>query len=373
MSHVRAFTLLELLVVIGIVAVLAGMLMPMVAISQRSSKRTATLTVLHKVDTAVRLFRSEIGAFPYQLDDTDPFRNHLGYQIGTAITPANLTKVAADARAAEAQYAYTTTSHVEGGVTAFGFRKSNIKPLWVGGTDRRDAATGSQCWNGSATVWRTNPQERLATAATLNRMAGELARLEIFAGNVDVAGLVVPNGVSAAGTPLSPSIGFDRSGSLLLPGAAATSRSCPGFASDYLHGELDGRYRDSANWQILDAYGKPLVYVSRIHNGGRFNRVTMFGSVIQTLDLREYGLQRRGRTGLAPIDPETGKALVAHPDRLPDPANLQHSDRRSYAARGFEYDFELWSAGPDQGFDWMRNSSSNRDNIPCVAYDRSLP
>ncbi|MBN8525499.1 MAG: type II secretion system protein [Planctomycetes bacterium] len=387
MNRRAAFTLIELLVAVGVVALLATMLMPVMALAQRSAKRSATVAVMHKVDTAIRLFRGEIGAYPYLLDYDDPRRNHLGYAIGSRITTAALKDVRDDAAAAEAKYAYDCTGTTESGtITAFAFRKANIRPLWkkVSGvwTDLRDAAAGTSydTWNK-----RTNPNERLATAATLNRMAGELARLEIFAGNVDVAGLVVANGVDGTGAALSPSIGKDNSGSLLLPGSAAKSRGRPGWAEDYLQGELEARYRDTAadnlngNWRILDAYGNPLVYVSQVHEGGRFSRVHMFTSLVQTLRLRDYGLQRRGRIGLGlldaagttPLDPETNTALATTAG-LPDLANRMHSDRRTYAGPGYEYDIELWSAGPDRSFAWMRDDPANRDNIANAPYDRGI-
>ena len=109
-----------------------------------------------------------------------------------------------------------------------------------------------------------------------------------------------------------------------------------------------------------------------MHEGGRFARTYMFQSVVYSCDLRTYGLHRRGRIALAPIDPLSGTALAATTG-LPDPGNLRHSDRRTYAAPGYEGDFELWSAGPDREFDWMRDDPRNVDNIPCAAYDKALP
>lgn len=96
----------------------------------------------------------------------------------------------------------------------------------------------------------------------------------------------------------------------------------------------------------------------------------MWGYVISP---RDYGMQGLGRTSLAPLDAFTGKPLVAHPTRLPDPTNPRHSDRRFYAPRGLELEFELWSAGPDGRADWMRDAAANRDNVPLNNYDGSLP
>jgi hypothetical protein len=52
-----------------------------------------------------------------------------------------------------------------------------------------------------------------------------------------------------------------------------------------------------------------------------------------------------------------------------DPAT---ADRRFWAGPGFEFDFELWSAGPDGRFAWGRAEAMNKDNIGLYAYDRRL-
>ncbi len=262
MTRRGGFTLVELLVVMGVLSLLATMLMPMLMTAQRSAKRTATQAVLNKVDTAVRLFRGETGAFPYVLDYDDPRRNYLSYNIGTTIAATDLAKVQADATAAEAKYAYDCTGMVENPpFTVFTYRRSNVRPLWlkVSGvwTDLRDAPAGTSydTWNK-----RTNPNERLATAASLNRMAGELARLEIFAGNVDVAGLVVANGVDGSGAALSPSIGKDNSGTLLLPAPRVGSMSLNRDAS------MTGKISSFHLSDTRSREGRPRITVSPISN-----------------------------------------------------------------------------------------------------------
>ncbi len=85
-----------------------------------------------------------------------------------------------------------------------------------------------------------------------------------------------------------------------------------------------------------------------------------------------YGLAPIGRTSLRARDPATGVGLPADGDRLPDPDDLWRSDRRFYAAPGFELEFELWSAGPDGRFAWMRDEAANRDNVAGDLYDQGL-
>lgn len=362
MRRTGAFTLMELLIVMGILSLLASMLMPMLGLAKRSANRTATQAVMHKVDTAVRLFRSEMGVYPYQLSYADPWSNRLFYSLGTTIDPTDLGNLQTDAATAEAKYAYYTAKDASSGdqvenlagppaVSVFAFRRADIHPIWSGSTNQRDSTD--------------NPNDRLAMAVVLNRMAGELARLEVFAGNVDVTGLKIADAKTSTGAPYFS--GRDNSGSKLLTSPQSAGKA--GWADNYLRGELEKRYQQGE--AIIDAYGKPLVFISQIHEGARFSRTYMFKSVVYQCDLRTYGLHRRCRTGLARIDPLTGATLSASAG-LPDPAVPTHSDRRTYAATGYESDIEIWSAGPDRAFAWMRDDAANRDNIACAPYDKAL-
>lgn len=374
----RAFTLVELLVVLAILATLMTMLMPIVTMAKRSSERTATTAVMHKVDTAARLFRNEIGAYPWQqsyadIDAGEPWSNRLAYQLGSDIDTVNdLPLVRQDAADAAARYSYECTLSTDGSgnpianepatMSVFAFRKADIMRTWSGSGPYTDISDNKNTSNGLY-----NPNERAAKAAVLNRMAAELARIEVHAGNIAVSGLHLADLTNPAGTVVAT--GRDNSGSRLLPTPASSAR--PGWANDYLLGEVEARYRNGE--AMLDAWGMPLVFVSQVHEGGRFARTYLFSSVVYRMDLRPYQLNRRGRSVLAAIDPATGTALAANPPALPDPATLRHSDRRAYAAPGYDIDFELWSAGPDRLFGWMRDDVRNTDNVPLIRYDRNLP
>lgn len=372
-----AFTLIELLVVISILVILMTMLMPIIGIAKRSSERTATTAVMHKIDTAARLFRNEIGAYPWQrayadIDSGEIWTNRLAYQLGQNIDTTNdLPKLRQDADAAAARYTYecsvsgsTVTEPSAATLGTFAFRRADIQRTWW--------------WSGSA--WQdksdntstsysilVNRNERAAKAAVLNRMAAELARVEVFAGNPEVTGLRLDDIRNPAGTLIAT--GRDNSSTQLIAAPASATR--PGWANDYLLGEIEARYRSGD--AILDAWGMPLILISQIHEGARFSRTYLFSSVVYSCNLRQYSLHRRGRTLLAEIDPVAGTALTVNPPYLPDLANLHHSDRRYYAAPGYELDVELWSAGPDRQFSWMRDDPRNRDNTALSAYDRALP
>lgn len=373
----HGFTLVELLVVMAILAALAAMLTPIVTLAKRQSERTATTAVMHKVDTAVRLFRNEVGAYPWQqsyadIDGGESWTNRLGYQLGADIDTVNdLPLVRQDAHDAAGRYGYACSVNLSTGVVtepsaaalgAFAYRSSRIyrtfawiSPSWQDITNNTNSSR--------ATV---NPYETLAKSAVLNRIAAELARVHVHAGNPWLTGtrievMTYPNSTS--------STLVDHTGAQLLGSPASAAKA--GWAHDYLLGEVDKRHRNGD--AILDAWGMPLIYVGRTLEGGRFSRTYLFNSVVYHLPLRMYGLHRRGRTSLERLDPVSGTPLAADPPALPDPTTPIVSDRRFYAAPGFAYDIELWSAGPDRSFAWMRPDPRNRDNVALAPYDRGIP
>ena len=101
----------------------------------------------------------------------------------------------------------------------------------------------------------------------------------------------------------------------------------------------------------------------------------MQGNGLTQLNSIDFGLQALGRTSLNAerIDRTTGNPVIADPPRLPDLADMRHSDRRSYAPSGLELEFELWSAGPDGRADWMRDGPGNADNVSLSPYDAKVP
>jgi hypothetical protein len=148
------------------------------------------------------------------------------------------------------------------------------------------------------------------------------------------------------------------------------SAARPGWAGDYLDGELERRH--VAGEAVLDAWKRPLLYVCQVNEG-----VTVpirRGAWMATMaSARSMGLNPVGRTTLAATDTVTGEAVLPDPVRYPDLAQPRHSDRRFYAPRYGELEFELWSAGPDGLAEWMRDAPVNNDNISMQVYDKALP
>jgi len=321
------FTLIELIMVIGIIAALLALSLPLLGLAQREAKKGATKVTMAKVDTAIRLFRSEIGSYPWQPAYADlasgaAWDNRLYWHIGTDISAADLDTLRNESVAAALVY-------------------------------RRDVATPDprafRSTDGAGDTWM------------LNTMASERARLAIFAGNTNVATPVLDPAYVASW----PAV-YRRTMPTTPLLSAPTSR---GWARDLLVGEIPRSHRSGD--AILDAWGRPLLYVGQVVEGMVASPSDgMWGAVIIP---ENYGMQAQGRTTLAPFDAFTAKPLTVDPVRLPDLANLRHSDRRFYAPRSLELEFELWSAGPDGRAEWMRDAAVNRDNVPLYNYDGSLP
>jgi prepilin-type N-terminal cleavage/methylation domain-containing protein len=73
----RAFTLVEMLVVISIIAVLAALLIPAVMIALRTARNAAIALEIKQIDTAVEAYRLEKGDYPPNFRDVNIVRRHI--------------------------------------------------------------------------------------------------------------------------------------------------------------------------------------------------------------------------------------------------------------------------------------------------------
>ncbi|MGN6726721.1 MAG: type II secretion system protein, partial [Tepidisphaeraceae bacterium] len=63
------FTLVELLIVIGIIAILVGILLPVAGRVRVAAKRTQTLATMSKIEQACEQYYSAFGAYPGTFDN----------------------------------------------------------------------------------------------------------------------------------------------------------------------------------------------------------------------------------------------------------------------------------------------------------------
>jgi prepilin-type N-terminal cleavage/methylation domain-containing protein len=86
----RGFTLIEMLVVVAIVVLLAGLLLPMVVRSYRVAERTRLRADLNTVATALDAYRADFGDYPRPTDNVDSRGAVILARALVALGPATL-------------------------------------------------------------------------------------------------------------------------------------------------------------------------------------------------------------------------------------------------------------------------------------------
>ena len=66
----RGFTLIEMLVVIGIIAVLAAIILPVYSRAQEKARQADCISHLHAVAVAIKMYRMDEGKYPQQYNKT---------------------------------------------------------------------------------------------------------------------------------------------------------------------------------------------------------------------------------------------------------------------------------------------------------------
>jgi prepilin-type N-terminal cleavage/methylation domain-containing protein len=69
----RGFTIVEMLTVMGIIAILIGLLVPALSQVKDFAKQVQQKSQFHSIDVALELFKAEFGTYPESYDNVDPF------------------------------------------------------------------------------------------------------------------------------------------------------------------------------------------------------------------------------------------------------------------------------------------------------------
>jgi prepilin-type N-terminal cleavage/methylation domain-containing protein len=72
-DRTRGFTIVEMLTVMGIIAILIGLLVPALNQVKDYAKQVQQRSQFHSIDVALELFKAEFGTYPESYDNIDPF------------------------------------------------------------------------------------------------------------------------------------------------------------------------------------------------------------------------------------------------------------------------------------------------------------
>lgn len=405
-----------MLIVVGIIAILMSMSMPLIAMASRTAKRTTTLSILNTTEAAINLFRSDMRVFPHQAvyPDAGPaspffagqFVNRLAAQVGTAISIGDAEKVRLDIEAATSAYRYdvvlenTPEQNTGAYFIDWSASQATAGPLAINATNILWETLSGR--GNTVHIWgQGDPRlmdgngkrgaNNVPTAMMVNRMFQERARRALLGGYLEVKGtqafLPPVNGIYPPRTYADCQYDHRLDRVLLWPASADR----PGWTIDCIGKDLDPHFRNGD--AIVDAWKRPLIYIQQLSPSipftpfmlgpGPWNTVTPF-------DTRWYGMRSRpilpadlplsphadhsldGRIRLSTSDCGWGEATPVDAAYFPTAGKLLDSDVRYYSAPGFEKDFELWSAGPDGKFCWRRSDPSNRDNLAARRYLKGI-
>jgi prepilin-type N-terminal cleavage/methylation domain-containing protein len=323
------FTLIELLVTMAVIAVLAGMLMPMIGSAQRGAKRTNTQNLLRKVEVALAGFKGDVGHYPWQerpdamSTPGSAWSNGLAFRLHHSMGPAELDALSAD--------------------------RAAVPPVFNGGSQDWTAGSGVLVNQPGTTATGVAADQlirnRIGQAMALNRMSIERALVGIMSGNTGIAGVAY--------------------GSSWGPGAPilANPRSL-GFSDDYLGSDIQDKEFTSRTvtvggsgidvpYDIVDAYQRtPLIYLHSLVNGVKGGFPYPF---YESNQLR--GTFPRIDAGFYALTPGSRSVTTA-----------RASDVRDTAPRAYVGEFELWSCGPDRSFAAQRDDHANADNVAAQNY-----
>lgn len=330
-----AFTLIELLIVMSIMAVLAGMLMPMITSAQRGAKKTNTQNLLRKVEVALSGFKGDVGHFPWlarsaagTVEANAPGSNDLAFRLHHTMTSAELDALAADRAAVPAVFRGGSQDWTAGGASLVN------QPGYAAGGVAADQLL----------------RNRIGQGMVLNRLSIERALVGIMSGNTAITGVAYSGGAWGPGP------------------AILTAPRSHGFTDDYLGSDIQAKEFTTRSLtigattievphDIVDGYERmPVVYIHSQVNGVKggfpypFYESNLLRGTFPRIDAGYYALTPTNRAITSTLD----------------------SDARDAADRPYIAEFELWSCGPDRTFSFQRDAAVNKDGISAQACWKGL-
>ena len=324
----RAFTIIELLVVVGIIVTLVGLLIVAVSRSAKASQEASTRSLMATVSRGLTQFRTDLGYLPPVLgypSSGPSSEGTVGYLRDLVLPPTSSASPSSQQVAVLQSY-YSMTSMIEyllgpGGRDQDGFGAVGI-PL--GGTagmkEMPPVGIRSPLKDG---VWGAFSNPRTGSTGAL----GNFSRRNLPQGN-GANTSTLPN---VSGRSLGPYLEL-KDGSLLGAIVGSDSSGLPIVAR-----AGDNNWRSDAPKVLLDYYGQPIRYYRRGYSDG---------------DPRRVGGKQVGGGGGVGIGWDLSDIFVLRPQRFApntEVDGLPDGNGDSTTSRLLQMsDFALFSSGPDQ-------------------------
>ena len=348
----RAFTIIELLTVVGVIVVLAGLLVVAVSSASKAAQAASTRSMMGAVSRGLTQFKTDLGYLPPVLGSPGTGASQTGSvgYLRDLVIPPILTGGSTPLQVTQIQNYYSMTSMVEyligpGGKDEDGYGAIGTVSQWT------DPAVKIAALKESPAAGIRSPQKDGVWGAYSNPNAGTQSL-----GNFSRRNL--PQGINAntstvanvSGRMLGPYLEL-KDGSLL--GAIVGTDSVTGQPIVARAG--DNNWNPTAPKVLLDYYGQPMRFYRKGYANGDPKRIggKQVGGGLGTgvgWDLSDIFVLRPQR-----FDPNTEIDGLA--DALGDTASSKSLQMA---------DFALFSSGPDQRADFtVRRDATlfNEDNI----------
>ena len=348
----RAFTIIELLTVVGVIVVLAGLLVVAVSSASKAAQAASTRSMMGAVSRGLTQFKTDLGYLPPVLGSPGTGASQTGSvgYLRDLVIPPILTGGSTPLQVTQIQNYYSMTSMVEyligpGGKDEDGYGAIGTVSQWT------DPAVKIAALKESPAAGIRSPLKDGVWGAYSNPNAGTQSL-----GNFSRRNL--PQGIAAntstvanvSGRMLGPYLEL-KDGSLL--GAIVGTDSVTGQPIVARAG--DNNWNPTAPKVLLDYYGQPMRYYRKGYANGDPKRIggKQVGGGLGTgvgWDLSDIFVLRPQR-----FDPNTEIDGLA--DALGDTASSKSLQMA---------DFALFSSGPDQRADFtVRRDATlfNEDNV----------